>query len=339
MENALNSYLKNIKGFVQDDELEGAFDLLRRIDDDFQIGIENDLIIQRSRYKSNIRDMQRGLLPPDNFQRTEAQIRFALLSIVDGIPRKMELNDMLKGVRGMNFSVPSDGNLEKVLGDKSHIVKIAWLEKALIAAKSVGRIVCPDGGTGTGFLTEGGYVFTNNHVLPTESEASGSVIEFNFEEDASGFERTRYRYHFDTSTFITSKDLDYTRVKVLQNPEAAPLSDWGALRISPDAIPVVGDPVNVIQHPNGDVKQIALTANDVVSVWGPRLFYHTDTEPGSSGSPVFNQNWNVVALHHGGQSIDEGGLTINEHGERASANRGFLFSYILKDIQEKTRNA
>jgi V8-like Glu-specific endopeptidase len=31
-----------------------------------------------------------------------------------------------------------------------------------------------------------------------------------------------------------------------------------------------------------------------------RLRYKTNTESGSSGSPVFEQHWNLIALHHSG---------------------------------------
>jgi V8-like Glu-specific endopeptidase len=33
--------------------------------------------------------------------------------------------------------------------------------------------------------------------------------------------------------------------------------------------------------------------------------YLTDTEPGSSGSPVFNSQWQVVALHHSGGMLED----------------------------------
>ncbi len=338
MQKAQASYLRNVKELIEEDEIEDALQLLDKIDTDLQIGIENDLVLQKSRFKSNEKDMQRGIMPLEYYQRTKAQVRFALLSIVDGIPRKIELNNMLSGVKAMNFSVPDDEALEKIVGDKSRLVKIGWLEMALKATKSVGRIVCPDGSTGTGFMLEGGYLLTNNHVLPNEDTAESAYVEFNFEEDASGARKTRYQYKFDADTFLTSnyKELDYTRIKVIDNTDSIPLKDWGFLQVAPDALPVVGDPVNIIQHPKGDVKQIALTANDVLSIWDKYLFYKADTEPGSSGSPVFNQSWQVVALHHAGKLMSEGGLQINAKGDKASANRGILISNILADIRSKT---
>jgi V8-like Glu-specific endopeptidase len=33
---------------------------------------------------------------------------------------------------------------------------------------------------------------------------------------------------------------------------------------------------------------------------GTRLNYRTNTDPGSSGSPAFTMDWDIVALHHSG---------------------------------------
>ena len=38
-----------------------------------------------------------------------------------------------------------------------------------------------------------------------------------------------------------------------------------------------------------------------------RVRHRTNTEPGSSGSPCFDQNWNLVALHHSGETRAEPG--------------------------------
>ncbi len=321
-----------MKQIIQEDELEQAIEYLEQLENKLDIGIENDLVMQKGRFKANERDMQRGLINYDRYSMTKAQVRYALLSIADDIPTKAKLKDMLKGISGMDFLVQDEDAFQKVLGDKSHLVRIAWLEKALKASKSVGRVVLSNGATGTGFLTEGGYLFTNHHVLSDADSAAQAYVEFNFELDAAGQSKPIYRYTFNTKDFVTDEALDFTRVKVLENGQT-PLSDWGYLELAPDVLPTVGEPVNIIQHPNGDDKQIALTANEVLSVWGYRIFYRADTEPGSSGSPVFNQEWKVVALHHAGKTMKEGGLPINAKGERAGANRGILFSYILKELK------
>jgi hypothetical protein len=69
--------------------------------------------------------------------------------------------------------------------------------------------------------------------------------------------------------------------------------------------------VPIVQHPNGQPKQIALTSSVVVRVKSPLLHYTTDTMGGSSGSPVFNDLWQVVAIHHAaGPKIN--GVATNE---------------------------
>jgi endonuclease G, mitochondrial len=79
---------------------------------------------------------------------------------------------------------------------------------------------------------------------------------------------------------------------------------------------IVGEYVTIVQHPSGLPKQVALRENQVVDLLPRFLHYETDTEPGSSGSPVFNDQWQVVALHHA--SVPRGnGRFINE-GVRVS---------------------
>ncbi len=55
--------------------------------------------------------------------------------------------------------------------------------------------------------------------------------------------------------------------------------------------------VNIIQHPGGSYKKVALRNNAVYSAEHPRLHYLADTLSGSSGSPVLDDSWSVIALH------------------------------------------
>lgn len=59
----------------------------------------------------------------------------------------------------------------------------------------------------------------------------------------------------------------------------------------------------IIQHPGGQTKKIALHHNVVTFANGDVVHYLADTEGGSSGSPVFNERWQVVALHHAGGNM------------------------------------
>jgi V8-like Glu-specific endopeptidase len=62
------------------------------------------------------------------------------------------------------------------------------------------------------------------------------------------------------------------------------------------------DPLIVYQYPGGRELLMAIDTDAVVEVvWdGMRLRYRNNTEGGSSGSPVFDMEWELVALHHSG---------------------------------------
>lgn len=61
-------------------------------------------------------------------------------------------------------------------------------------------------------------------------------------------------------------------------------------------------PLWIMQHPEALPLKLALATNAVeqLNLNKTRVTYRTNTEKGSSGSPVFDQNWNLVALHHMG---------------------------------------
>jgi endonuclease G len=47
--------------------------------------------------------------------------------------------------------------------------------------------------------------------------------------------------------------------------------------------------------------------------------YETDTKPGSSGSPVLNDRWQLVVLHHASEPArDADGVEIDVNGRRVT---------------------
>ena len=125
--------------------------------------------------------------------------------------------------------------------------------------------------------------------------------------------------------FLTDEDLDFALVAV-QGTEAE-LAEFGFNRLTDDeGEGVVGDFVTIVQHPRGEKKQIALRENRIVDVLDSFLHYEADTEPGSSGSPVFDDRWQVICLHHASARAPDrtelGGF-VNE-GIRTRGLRAFI---------------
>ena len=217
--------------------------------------------------------------------------------------------------------------LEKILGDKSTLVPISYLELGLIRAKAVVRIKRADGSSGTGFMTAGGILITNNHVLPDDASLVGTVVQFNYQRTVAGLDAPLEEFGIDTTVPLrTSKDNDWSAVHIKGDA-----SKWGELEMKPATVKV-GDHVNIIQHPGGAQKQISFVANVVAFVGGGRVQYLTDTLPGSSGSPVFDTDWNLIALHHSGGWLTEPNAATKSTYYR---NEGIAIDSIIQDLAAK----
>ncbi|MGC4098499.1 MAG: trypsin-like peptidase domain-containing protein [Nitrospira sp.] len=127
---------------------------------------------------------------------------------------------------------------------------------------------------------------------------------FNFQDDPDGNALLPITVSFDPDAFfLTNQPLDFTLIAVAP-PETEGTVDfeqigWSRL-IEGEGKVINGEYVTIVQHPNGQPKQISLRENQIIDVLENFLHYHTDTAPGSSGSPLFNDQWEVVGLHHSG---------------------------------------
>jgi hypothetical protein len=61
-------------------------------------------------------------------------------------------------------------------------------------------------------------------------------------------------------------------------------------------------PLFIVQHPMAEPVKLAIESCSILEVNASRtrLRHRTNTDHGSSGSPCFDENWNLVALHHSG---------------------------------------
>ncbi|RRJ66036.1 hypothetical protein EHV15_26305 [Paenibacillus oralis] len=201
--------------------------------------------------------------------------------------------------------------LEKI-NKESNLLPIDFLSKGVDRAKAICRIITPNG-IGTGFLVERGLIMTNHHVLTDAVEAANSYAEFGYEENGNAIKlKLKPEELFITSPF---EELDFTIVAC----ESAGIEDIVPVKLLRNPATITrGEYVNIIQHPRGRKKEIALQDNTVSYVYEKVIHYTTDTERGSSGAAVFNNQWQLVALHHGGL-IDEAKQQAVNEGIRISA--------------------
>lgn len=92
---------------------------------------------------------------------------------------------------------------------------------------------------------------------------------------------------------------------------------WGYLRLLDSIAYATVEHLNIIQHPQGRRKEVALQKNTISNIYTNRIRYTTDTEPGSSGSPVFNNAFDLVAIHHAAGEWDNvNGVWVSNEGMR-----------------------
>lgn len=226
----------------------------------------------------------------------------------------------------------SDPNAQSLIGEND-LQQISFLERGARAARAVGfvRTVTNDGSpdsAGTGFLVGEGLLLTNNHVLD-ETTAARSRVDFDYQRAPDGDYRPRETFATRPELFVTDAALDFTFIGLQERSrQGAPLARYGALHLVPESGKALkSEHVSIIQHPGGREKQIALRNSRVLGVHGDHLYYDTDTQQGSSGAPVLNDQWYPVALHH---------RTVPDYDKACTwvANRGVRISAIFKRLRE-----
>ncbi len=212
-----------------------------------------------------------------------------------------------------------------------------FLEIGAEAAKAVGRIVVEEGvdltgqsqsrgWVGTGFLVAPDVLLTNYHVLNSISVANAAKVYFNYRTGRTGrVESDEVFVLKPDELFVVSPydgGLDYAFVGI-----QPPGRQFGMIQMERRLL--VSRPngrANVIQHPRGRPQEVVVQNNFVQSDDGVFLHYRSDTEPGSSGSPVFDNRWKLIALHHASSGKDEAGFFRNE---------GIKLSAIAMDLETR----
>jgi hypothetical protein len=257
------------------------------------------------------------------------QVDALLIAARNANPTNAPLRALAETI-GLAAQTPAQGELEALVLQSvgfQHVEQ--WRETMSKRELSICRVEIPEISYGTGFLVGPDLLMTNYHVLEAainQSTLAGSVgFRFDFKMAADGTTLQMgelYRLATATAWLLDSSppgQLDYALVRVAGMPgnqavagqQGAPQRGW----LTPHAHPFTqGEPLLILQHPQLRPLALALGAVTAIAADGCAVAYSANTLPGSSGSPCFNTDWALVALHHTGN---------------VSGNLGSRFSAIL----------
>lgn len=234
-------------------------------------------------------------------------------------------------------NTPPRSTLEKLIVDTNSFLDIAkWRQNLGRIERQVCAIRLNGKPAGTGFLLGPDVIMTNyhvvNNVIDKKMSPQSVSIVFDFKQLADGTALSQGSsfeladdWLIDYSPYSqvdlvplnqkssapNPKELDYALLRLKQSPgndvfgdpqnPESPTRGW--LKPAPVAHDFLGKPaLFIVQHPKGQPLKLALDTQSVLDMNAnqTRVIYRTNTEPGSSGSPCFDQDWNLVALHHSG---------------------------------------
>lgn len=214
---------------------------------------------------------------------------------------------------------------ERIVG-RDDIVSIEFLEAGLLAKRSVCRL---SGGAGTGFHVGLGLVMTAGHSLPTIAEASDTVAEFDVEEHKLGTPVAAVDFILDPERFyLHDKVFDFAICATAPLDSATRSLDSYGWHILSDRTADIssGVPISIVHHPKGNAKALTVHNAHFVDAGVDRraehyCWYSGDTRGGSSGAPVFDPDWSVIAIHQSSVPLrDAEGMLLNHEGKRLIRN-------------------
>jgi S1-C subfamily serine protease len=250
---------------------------------------------------------------------------------------KLELS--VEDLRLQNKEQPPDqADYEKVFGTDA-FQTYEWYKVGEARCRAVARIGrVASQGHGTGFLIKGSelhknygselLLLTNAHVVSNDPQVIVKYGSLRPQEAIVTFEALDKKKYKVAKLLWTSPphELDATVLqldKTVDDPDIYPLAE-----ILPDVEPSAR--VYIIGHPAGGTLSLSLQDNALLAHKDPpgKIHYRTPTVGGSSGSPVFNRNWELIGLHHSGDTT----MPKLDGTGTYQANEGIWIRAIIKAI-------
>ncbi|GMU05431.1 effector-associated domain EAD1-containing protein [Corallococcus caeni] len=283
-----------------------------------------------------------------------------LTDLVHGAHLQNPTNQQLRRFHDAFFSLVQpqalDPRLEKIVVDSNPFHDVVWWRAQQDAHElRVCRIEARNNQPmGTGFLVASNIVLTNHHVVRPVSEGlvqpDEVQLRFDFKRKEDGISVGPGRLYSLAKDWLLDsspadpvdlepepklrlprpENLDHALLRVEGEPGKEVISGMPRGFIAIPHAPYAFTPrttLVILQHAGRDPLQMAFDTEAILQVNSnsTRVTYRTNTLPGSSGSPCFNTQWELVALHHSGDP----GKT------RATYNEGIPISTLRAHLEKK----
>ncbi len=251
-------------------------------------------------------------------------------------------------------------------------VGMKTLRMVVERAAGVAAVCDANGRTmGTGFLVRGAelhrslgndiYLLTNAHVMTDRKWANHEPGSLDSETarlvlEAAKSSGVGLKFEPRAAWQSPVAEYDATLVRIVDPPAdlvTLPIETSKPLKVESTEPPKeIGSSVSVIGHPLGGPLSLSIVgslsgANGVLVDMGGRakagadpayLHYRAPTEPGNSGSPVFETgNWGVIGLHHMGFNQFQGRPCLGGKAGQRFANEGVCIRSIKRQIEADAR--
>jgi len=273
--------------FIPDESRDQLLDALTRFADRVSQGSDRQAILQVARIHDGfVREMapydspspmfaSKLLVKLDNYQSSDQNPRYhPLVGLLQRLPQ--------------SYDCP--------MRDQEQFQRLVqWAEenlKLLAIRRAVGRIESPQGtGIGTGTLIGPNTVLTCQHIF-NDILANPERAWIRFGNQTNSDASDDYACEIDLDSLETfGSDLDCVRVGLLQRPPFS-LGSIAAPQLREEQI------VSLIHYPHGG--HVVVSYHGLIKeVGGNYIDYDIPTARGSSGGPIFDQNWRLVGLHLG----------------------------------------
>lgn len=200
--------------------------------------------------------------------------------------------------------------LQSLFKPQPDFLDVGFLTRGIQQATSVCRIETLEGqALGTGFLIDNNLLLTNYHVLQGDNYSSESinsnvqniVLRFGYFTADTGKATEGQKFSLDRNQPIVqsspTNELDYVLLRV--DDKILNANGIKKAECEFNNQPAEKTGLTILQHPDGESMKLAVSSDGIAKVFSNGLVqYVTKTSGGSSGSPCFNDDWKVVALHH-----------------------------------------